>query len=357
LLGIPADLAQSADTSLVQREQRVQALRRTKAARWLAKILGESDQANSGPHPTKGGDIPLPGPLLDREVEEALALLGSMAFQEIQRRGWHVQPNHFYWPLNDLAFLRENSELWTVPTVPKGIDWDLDGQAKLAERLASYADELADVRREPMTRPGEFVWGMGFRGFDVYSYYGLLRDLKPSGVIEVGVGQSSILMRRALEVNGNPCSVTLIDPRVPTNVVGELPQAWEVHHSLVQNVDPDVFTKLGPGDILFYDGSHCVRTGSDVNWMFFEVLPRLSPGVWIHVHDISWPRDYGAEWIMNEGLSWNEQYLVQAFLMHNASYRVRLASVMLHHSRGRWLEELFPTDLGGASSLWLEKVS
>ena len=35
--------------------------------------------------------------------------------------------------------------------------------------------------------------------------------------------------------------------------------------------------------------------------MFFEVLPRLAPGVWIHFHDIFWPLDYPAEWVLHEG--------------------------------------------------------
>ena len=63
--------------------------------------------------------------------------------------------------------------------------------------------------------------------------------------------------------------------------------------------------------------------------MFFEVLPRLAPGVWIHFHDIFWPLDYPAEWVLHEGLTWNEQYLLQTFLMHNDAYRVRLAMAML----------------------------
>jgi hypothetical protein len=91
--------------------------------------------------------------------------------------------------------------------------------------------------------------------------------------------------------------------------------------------------------------------------MFFEVLPRVRPGVWIHVHDVHWPRDYAEPWIFDEGLSWNEQYFVQAFLMHNPSYRPRLASAMAHHYKGDELRDLFPTRIDNASSLWIEKVA
>src|SRR4051812_1900611 len=47
-----------------------------------------------------------------RRIDAAIAVLRSVPFEEIQRRGWHFQPNHFYWPLNDVAFLRENLDLW-----------------------------------------------------------------------------------------------------------------------------------------------------------------------------------------------------------------------------------------------------
>ena len=86
---------------------------------------------------------------------------------------------------------------------------------------------------------------------------------------------------------------------------------------IIQHADLGIFERLGPGDVCFYDGSHCVRTGGDVNWFLFEVLPRLAPGVYVQIHDIFLPDDYHDGWVFDEGLSWNEQYLVQAFLMHN----------------------------------------
>jgi hypothetical protein len=99
-----------------------------------------------------------------------------------------------------------------------------------------------------------------------------------------------------------------------------------------------------------------VRTGSDVNWMLFEVLPRLSPGVWVHFHDIFWPHDYLEPWIFDEGLSWNEQYFLQAFLMNNEAYRVRLAAAMLRTFKEGLLND-FEGDTTAAGSVWLEKVA
>jgi hypothetical protein len=279
-----------------------------------------------------------------------------MSFEEVQRRGWHFQPNHFYWPLNQLHWLRENRGLWIEPKLPREIEWDLDGQSELAKRLAEYSPELADVPQAP-GKPGEFAWGDAFSGLDAYAYYGLVRDIKPARVVEVGAGMSSVLLARALAKNREPCEVTLIDLAPRWTLLGELPTGWEVIPSLVQHVDLDVFSRLEAGDILFYDGSHCVRTGSDVNWLFFEVLPSVAPGVWIHVHDLFWPMDYGESWIFDEGLSWNEQYFVQAFLMHNSSYRVRFAGGMLKHYKRDLLDDWFAGNIANAGSLWLQKVA
>ncbi len=137
-------------------------------------------------------------------------------------------------------------------------------------------------------------------------------------------------------------------------MLGTLPPDWQVVEKPVQLVDPAHFEVLEAGDVLFYDGSHCVRTGSDVNWIVFEVLPRLAEGVWIHVHDIFWPWDYPPEWVLDEGLSWNEQYLLQAFLMNNDAYRVRLAVSMLASIRPHQVNELLRGMVGG--SVWIEKL-
>jgi CBS domain-containing protein len=300
---------------------------------------------------------PRPGEAtLDAEIEAALALLSSVPFEELQRRGWHLQPNHYYWPLNDIAFLRANSWLWINNKFPTGIDWDLDGQERLLRRLIQHAAELEGVRVAPPAKPGEFIWENGaFVGGDAYAYYGLVRELEPRRVIEVGSGWSSLLLARALEANTGPSQVTLIEPEPNWAVLGELPSGWRMIESKVQHVDIALFDSLERGDILFYDGSHCVRTASDVNWIFFEILPRLAQGVWVHFHDINWPHDY-PEWILDEGLSWNEQYLLQAFLMHNSAYRVRLAMTMLWTQRANELAPTFPARVPGVS-VWLEKVA
>ena len=348
LLGRLAPPARRART-LEEREGRVARVMRSP----LGRLLGRFSRPAPAPAPNKIGR-PLPGPLLDCEIDRALAMLADVPFEELQERGWHFQPANWIWPLNDVPFLRREPDLWTTVKSPVGIRWRLDDQVELVRRLAGTRDELADVPRGDRS-PGLFAWGNGsFGAMDAISYYGLVRELKPKRVIEVGAGWSSLLLARALEANGGQAEVTLVEPYPNMKVLGELPPGWKLERTIVQKAPLDLFRSLEAGDVLFYDGSHCVETGGDVNWMLFEVLPVLAPGVWIHFHDIFWPMDYPADWVLNEGMTWNEQYILQAFLMHNRAYRVRLANSMLTVLRPEVFQELFPEEPFGGS-VWIEK--
>jgi len=359
LLGLPGG-ADAPALTLAERERRVAAVGRAPLVQIAYRLAGRrrprSPGARSLPANWPGGP-PAPGPLVDREIDRALAFLGTMAFEELQRRGWHLQPKHFYWPLNDLELLRARPRHWSRSALPRGVYWDVAGQEALAAELAAYGPELAGV---PATGPpdaGEFFWDNGlFGGLDAYAYYGLVRRLRPRRVVEVGSGFSSLVLKRALAANGEDAAVTLIEPYPRRDLLARLPAGWELVEKPVQEAGLGAFEELGAGDVLFYDGSHCVRTGGDVNWVFFEVLPRLAPGVWVHVHDIWFPGDYPADWIFDEGFSWNEQYLLQAFLMYNDSFRVRLGVRLLAHERPELVARLFPIDPVGAS-VWLERTA
>jgi hypothetical protein len=338
--------------------RRLEALRSGRLYRRLWLRRGASTPAPApAPAAADGAPTPTPatvGPLTSRRIDAAIDVLRTVPFEELQRRGWHFQPNHFYWPLNDVDFLRENHELWHDRGLPRDIDWDLDAQLAMAAEMDGYRHELADVPREP--RPGhvEFVWeNNAFGGADAVVYYGLVRDLQPRRVVEVGSGWSSLLLARALARNETPCAVTLVEPEPNPELFAALPAEWDVRRSILQHADLGLFEGLGAGDVCLFDGSHCVRTASDVNWFFFEVLPRLAPGVVVLIHDMLFPDDYFDRWVFDEGLSWNEQYLLQAFLMHNDAYRVRIANHALWIERRAEIERLYGAD---GTGVVLEKL-
>ena len=148
---------------------------------------GSRPEPQIRPENLRPGNRPPIDDALDKQIDAAIELLAAVPFEEVQARGWHFQPNHYYWPLNDIAFLRANPDLWNRPRVPDGIEWDMDAQERLLREVTAYLSELGDVRDRPPAAPGEFVWGNDSlpRG-DAAVYYGLLRHLAPKHVVEVG---------------------------------------------------------------------------------------------------------------------------------------------------------------------------
>ena len=128
----------------------------------------------------------------------------------------------------------------------------------------------------------------------------------------------------------------------------------------VQEVPLREFSRLEAGDVLFIDSSHVAKTGSDVNHLYFEVLPRLAPGVRIHVHDIFLPHDYPQDWAVTDNRSWNEQYLLRALLMYSQAFRVVFGCSYAFH---RFPEEVraalaLPSAAAfGGGSFWMEKTA
>jgi hypothetical protein len=122
-----------------------------------------------------------------------------------------------------------------------------------------------------------------------------------------------------------------------------------------QAVSPSVFQSLHSGDLLFVDSTHVAKAGSDVNFLFFDVVPALEPGVLVHVHDVFPGFEYPWEWVQ-EGRVWSENYLLRAFLEFNQTFRIILWPPLIarvHPEQyGRFAE---PTgNIGG--SIYLQRV-
>ncbi len=116
-------------------------------------------------------------------------------------------------------------------------------------------------------------------------------------------------------------------------------------------------TSSKSNDILFINSSHVLKTGSDVHFELFSILPVLKPGVLVHFHDIQFPFEYPKEWVFGKRWSWNEIYAVRAFLMYNEAFVIRMFTDLFIRERGSLIEQFRPGHrplIGG--SLWLEKV-
>lgn len=147
-----------------------------------------------------------------------------------------------------------------------------------------------------------------FPRLDAAAAYALVRAAKPARIVEIGSGHSTRFMAQAVKDGRLPTRITCIDP-APRAALSRL----EVEHLpvLLKDADPRIFGALAAGDILFIDSSHIAMPGTDVDRLFLDVLPRLSGGTLVHVHDITLPDAYPNAW---DWRGYNEQLLVGALL-------------------------------------------
>ncbi len=120
-----------------------------------------------------------------------------------------------------------------------------------------------------------------------------------------------------------------------------------------------IFGRLDQNDVLFVDSTHMIRPQGDVLHEVLHLFGALRSGVFIHVHDIFTPRDYPREWVLERRLLWNEQYLLEAFLCFNSSFKIMCASNYLAHDHKDEFWAAFPQVVANAEpgSIWIKKVS
>jgi predicted O-methyltransferase YrrM len=280
-----------------------------------------------------------------------------------ERLGLHVTPVHYYQPVPDTRALPE--ALWRDESALPGIDLAGDAQLDLLDALRSgHRAEYESLARAPTGVDHRYHLGNGFfDAVDAEVLYALLRHLKPRRYVEVGSGYSTLLAAQALLRNredGAPCELVVVDPNPSAVVRAGFAGLTELVPRPVQELPPDVVERLQPGDVLFVDSTHVLAVGSDVQHLFQEVLPRLGPGVVVHLHDIFLPGEYPREWVHRMRWFWNEQYVLAAFLAFNTTFDVMWAASWLHrHHPGR-LARAFssyrPGASPGPSSFWMRRA-
>ncbi len=257
-----------------------------------------------------------------------------------ERHGFHATPVHFYQPIPDTQTLPET--LWNQPSKLVGIEMNDSVQLDLLRKhFPKFRDDYEQFPTKPTREGSRFHLNNGlFDGIDALVAYCMVRHFQPRLIIEVGSGFSSLILGEAAVKNNNNSALVCIEP-FPVDF---LQQGFRGLHSLIkkkiEDIDLEFFSQLESGDILFIDSSHTVKIGGDVNYLFLEVLPRLKPGVIVHVHDIFFPFNYPRDWVMEEFRFWTEQYLLQAFLSFNSEFEVLMANGYLAY---RYMEDLKAT--------------
>src|SRR5205807_1523999 len=124
----------------------------------------------------------------------------------------------------------------------------------------------------------------------------------------------------------------------------------------VQEMDPAFFQRLESNDILFIDSSHMIAAGGDVNYLFFEVLPRLQRNVLVHVHDIFLPLEYPPRWVAAGN---TDQYLLLSFLSYNHAFQVVWSGSLMREHHLDVLMSTFGSCTPGTrpGSFWIRRVT
>lgn len=265
---------------------------------------------------------------------------------------------HFYSPIpskNDIEIglmMSKNNENQFL-----GIDFNEGHQKSFFNSLTKHYD-LFDF---PLFKKDKYLY---FSQNDMYGLssgillFSIMLELRPKRIIEIGSGFSSALMMdTSAHFLDGKVKLTFIEPfpdRLKMLMSNSNIENVEIIKKRIQDVETKVFSDLEDGDILFIDGSHISKIGSDVNKIFFEILPRLKKGVLIHIHDIFFPFEY-PESFLRKGIYWNELYILRAFLQYNDTFEIEFFNTFFFNQNPD-LSIAYPKftkDLGGC--FWMSK--
>ncbi len=265
----------------------------------------------------------------------------------------------YYSPMYDTREIAgERERIWPQPPrETPGIDWREDAQLALCQRLA--AQEKLEFSDDPGEDPTMYhARNDQYPPLDAWVLAGLLEEMRPARMIEVGCGFSTLVAARAnRERLESRMRLTCIEPYPRQFLVDGVPGVSDLRVERIQDTPLQLFDELADRDVLFVDTAHTVKTGGDVVWIFQEIIPRLAPGVLVHIHDVFIPGDYPEPWVM-QGWGWNESYLVRSFLSFNSEFEIIWAQqYMLCHQREQLLAA-FPgvgPDTASGAALWIRR--
>jgi hypothetical protein len=241
----------------------------------------------------------------------------------------------------------------TRPLLQPLVDW-------ISPHAEAYCKWLTAIRRngpamskiayqfDPVNLPEPAWCGVPYCAFDAAALYTIIGEARPKLYLEIGSGVTTAFAYRSIRDHGLSTKIVSIDPE-PRAAIDSI--CDEVVRAGLETCDLAVFDRLEPGDILFFDGSHRSYMNSDVTVFMLEILPRLKPGVIIHIHDIALPWDY-PEWAVP--WYWNEQYILAAYII-GAAARLKPILPTAWVCKDAAFQDWFktpPVDLGAENGGW-----
>jgi Methyltransferase domain len=202
---------------------------------------------------------------------------------------------------------------YTKPAIPCLYDWFSQYtdhyQALLNAMRQLKVEHIAKSLQDTILPKPAWIGGP-ISPFDALVLYSMVYQYKPKRYIEIGSGITTCFTKQAIvdfQLNTQIISIDP-EPRAEIDTICDC----NIRQGL-EDCDLTVFDQLEAGDILFLDGSHRTFMNSDVTVFFIDVLPKLKPGVVIHIHDICLPYDYLESF---KHWYWSEQYMLAVYLMN-----------------------------------------
>ena len=298
-----------------------------------------------------------PGSFVLWVLRGLLRRLTSRTFGFWPKAGVWVVPADYNAPIPALDLDRQRHHRASVLA---GVDLRIPEQLDTLTRFASsYGHEWSAMAADPTPNAWDYYHhNESFSRVDAELTHAFVRDLKPRRIVEVGSGMSTRLLAHAGRSNaseGHAFEMTVIDPFPGTVVVDGVPGVTRLIQAPVETQSLELF-ELEPNDVLFVDSTHVLKAGGDVEFLLFEVLPRLKPGVVVHFHDVYLPFDYPPQ-IYASRWFWTEQYALRALLTNNPQLRVLWSSFAVYRRHPDDLVAALPgltiQREGGPASLWV----
>ncbi len=257
----------------------------------------------------------------------------------VRAAGILPQRDHYY----DKQFRFEDYDDQNPRDLP-GVDLNVEGQLKFLDTLV-YADELQamDIQSGGSSKDYFHFGGSNdqYGPGDFEVLYQMVRSQKPARIVEIGSGWSTKGVVSALTRNraeGKSCRHICIEPYEDRGLAA---LGIELVRDKVEDMDLSLFSGLEAGDILFIDSTHIIRPHGDVLTEYLRILPRLKPGVIVHVHDIFTPYNYPAKWVVEDNRIWDEQYLLEV-LLSGGRFEVLCANHFLSRNHFERLKAVAP---------------
>lgn len=285
----------------------------------------------------------------DKLHSELVALKKNLRF---------APPGHFYSPIPSLEDIqRDEARIFgSIPSNISGVQLDEKEQLTILNEFVGYYKEMPF---KPQQHEGlrYYYENPAYSYSDAILLHCMIRYLNPKRIIEVGSGFSSCMTLDTNELYfDGSIKTTFIEPYpdlLMSLIKEEDRSKITVIPTRLQDVDLCQFETLQANDILFIDSTHVSKINSDVNRVFFDILPRLSSGVYVHFHDIFFPFEYPKDWVF-EGRAWNEAYLLRAFLQYNSAFRIVLMNTFMEHFHEPFFQQNMPLCLRNpGGSIWI----